>query len=305
MPDKFKKIDRIDMDNGSLPIAKDILRVLAKTNLSPRHLGIIYAVLDKTYGWHNGNSKKKKKIKQRKTEEYIKLNCFAEFTRRAVSHTSTAVNDLVKWHVILRSERRPYKYSLNVNVNEWAREIFCKKCQEEGWGQVTTSRKLRPLVSKVTGTRKFPNNIYRLKETIRKKRSESEDSSHVPLSEDKSKGKPRFSPEHLELAQLLAARIRENPKLCKCRVTDEQIESWANEVRLMVERDGHSLEDIRLVVDWCQGNPFWYMNILSMAKLREKFGRLWAEMEDDKNSQLSQKRELEEWEAKQNATLQT
>ena len=50
--------------------------------------------------------------------------------------------------------------------------------------------------------------------------------------------------------------------------------SWANEIRLMRERDGRSHKDICELFKWANQNEFWVSNILSPAKLREKWDQL-------------------------------
>ncbi|MCD6371184.1 MAG: replication protein, partial [Candidatus Aenigmarchaeota archaeon] len=98
-------ITKIDMDNGNYPYAKDIGRVLAKTKLNSSHRGIIDAVLDKTYGWHDNQSKKEKKIKQRKTHAKIDFKFFEEFTGTPFCKLSIAIKDLVKWKIIKREKQ--------------------------------------------------------------------------------------------------------------------------------------------------------------------------------------------------------
>jgi hypothetical protein len=49
---------------------------------------------------------------------------------------------------------------------------------------------------------------------------------------------------------------------------------WRTEARLLIDKDGKSLEEIQQVIRWCQRDSFWKANILSMPTLREKFDRL-------------------------------
>ncbi|MED2763462.1 phage replisome organizer N-terminal domain-containing protein [Bacillus thuringiensis] len=58
------------------------------------------------------------------------------------------------------------------------------------------------------------------------------------------------------------------------------LESWANDIRLMQERDNRSLEDIKKVMDWCQKDTFWMNNVLSIAKLRKQFDQLYMKMNE-------------------------
>ena len=55
-------------------------------------------------------------------------------------------------------------------------------------------------------------------------------------------------------------------------------ESWANSIRLMREADKLTHQDISDVFTWANSDPFWSVNILSVAKLREKFPQLQAKM---------------------------
>jgi hypothetical protein len=90
---------------------------------------------------------------------------------------------------------------------------------------------------------------------------------------------PSYEPEHYELAIHLDQRIQEhNPKAKPA--SSRQLESWANDARLMIQRDEHSPAEIRQVIDWCQENEFWRSNVLSMGKLREQFPRLWSQMQE-------------------------
>lgn len=56
------------------------------------------------------------------------------------------------------------------------------------------------------------------------------------------------------------------------------LEEWANTFRLMRERDGRTHERIVAVIRWATADQFWKSNILSAAKLREKFDTLEAQM---------------------------
>lgn len=45
-------------------------------------------------------------------------------------------------------------------------------------------------------------------------------------------------------------------------------------VRLMLDRDGRSPDQIEAAIRWCQRDQFWRSNILSASKLREKYEQL-------------------------------
>ncbi|WP_299231680.1 hypothetical protein [uncultured Halomonas sp.] len=50
--------------------------------------------------------------------------------------------------------------------------------------------------------------------------------------------------------------------------------TWANEFRLMRERDGRSVEQIRYLITWTAGHEFWSGVVLSPKKLRDKWDQL-------------------------------
>lgn len=61
-----------------------------------------------------------------------------------------------------------------------------------------------------------------------------------------------------------------------------KLDSWANDLRLLHERDGRSLEDIQAVFIWANGDDFWRTNILSAGKLRKQFPTLFAQYQKSK-----------------------
>ena len=60
----------------------------------------------------------------------------------------------------------------------------------------------------------------------------------------------------------------------KAKITPKQIENWTDEVRLMVEMDGRTLEEIDQIIEFTQNDPFEKANVLSIGKLRKRFTQL-------------------------------
>ena len=44
--------------------------------------------------------------------------------------------------------------------------------------------------------------------------------------------------------------------------------------RLLIDKDGRTVDQIERAIRWCQADTFWRSNILSMVKLREKYDQL-------------------------------
>lgn len=76
-------------------------------------------------------------------------------------------------------------------------------------------------------------------------------------------------PELLALCEHLADRIEANgsrrPRIGK---------RWLTAARLLLDTDGRTPDQVRAAIDWCQDDPFWRANVMSMPKLREKYDQL-------------------------------
>ncbi|MFF5473386.1 hypothetical protein [Streptomyces achromogenes] len=54
------------------------------------------------------------------------------------------------------------------------------------------------------------------------------------------------------------------------RITDR----WRNDVRLLIDKDGVTVDQAIAAIDWAHANDFWQAHILSPAKLRQKYDTL-------------------------------
>ncbi|EME8214437.1 hypothetical protein IGL03_001625 [Enterococcus sp. DIV0808] len=107
---------------------------------------------------------------------------------------------------------------------------------------------------------------------------------------DKEEKKGKYSDEHLRLAKKLQSNLTEDfPK----EMNKVDIEKWADTIRLMEERDKASIEAIEYVINWLPTNEFWFGNIRSAKKLREKFEKLKFEIKADKNNHKKQSQKLQ------------
>lgn len=50
--------------------------------------------------------------------------------------------------------------------------------------------------------------------------------------------------------------------------------TWRRDARLLIDKDGRSLDQVLTAIAWCQADAFWRGNVLSMPKLREKYDQL-------------------------------
>lgn len=88
-------------------------------------------------------------------------------------------------------------------------------------------------------------------------------------TEQKAK-KYSFSPDDMRAAEWIFELLKKlNPEF-----KVKSMDSWANCVRLMRERDGRTHRDICELFQWANQDSFWSLNILSPSSLREKWVQL-------------------------------
>lgn len=97
--------------------------------------------------------------------------------------------------------------------------------------------------------------------------SEGQSVGHSGLSSDTAVAATR--PEIDELLDLLDSEIIRNGGKAPNRTKKNR-----DAVRLMLDRDGYSAEQIARAIQWCQADEFWRSNILSASKLRQKYEQL-------------------------------
>jgi hypothetical protein len=83
----------------------------------------------------------------------------------------------------------------------------------------------------------------------------------------------------MRLCVHLADRIESNENLRPSILKD-----WLTEARLLLDKDKRTEDQVHKAIDWCQSNPFWRKNIMSMPKLREQYDRLRMDADDERKA---------------------
>lgn len=78
---------------------------------------------------------------------------------------------------------------------------------------------------------------------------------------------------YMELAQRLLGHIQQRDPKYK----ERNMQTWADDMRKLVELDKRSVEEVERVLDWSQQDTFWQTNILSPNKLRKHFSKLYQQ----------------------------
>lgn len=87
-------------------------------------------------------------------------------------------------------------------------------------------------------------------------------------------------PDVEEACTLLADLIEQNGSK-RPRIT----QAWRDAARRAIDIDGRTPEQLLNAIRWCQADPFWRGNVLSMPKLREKYDQLRLTAERQRTQQ--------------------
>ena len=100
------------------------------------------------------------------------------------------------------------------------------------------------------------------------------DDDHVPTS--------KHTKEHIELALKIVNHVLTiNPRNIRLKNKYEKtINRWANVIRLMIENDERTIDEINDVMYYAFNSEFWKSNILSAEKLRKQFDTLYVQMQN-------------------------
>ncbi|MGM7719410.1 Replication protein O [Metabacillus sp. Hm71] len=106
-----------------------------------------------------------------------------------------------------------------------------------------------------------------------------------------SRQKFKYESSDMELAKLLFDFIQDNGD-GKNKVKNPDMEKWANEIRLIRERDGKTNDQIKKAIDWSQNHHFWKTVILSPSNLRKHYTTLSIKAKEESKKQNPKKRSL-------------
>lgn len=97
-------------------------------------------------------------------------------------------------------------------------------------------------------------------------------------NENKSSRKCIYEDIHFELAERFYQNIlKNNPDAKK-----PDLEKWANDIRLMMDKDNRTEKQITYLIDWVQQDDFEMVNVLSPSKLRKRFDQLVLKVKKQK-----------------------
>lgn len=258
VPDAAQKEPRVaDLDDGYTRIANELLEAVMLAGLTQHQLLVFLAVMRKTYGFN-------KKL------DWVSNEQLSELIGILPHKCSAAKSVLVKRGILIQSGRNT---GINNVVSEWStlpesgKKSLPKSGKDVYPNQVNTKDKLtkdniKPFSSENSGeSSDQPENDL----PVEKPDAAIQSGSRWGTAEDLTAAEWMF-----DMVKTIAPSARK-----------PNFAGWANDIRLMRERDGRNHRDMCVLFRWaCQDN-FWSGNVLSPAKLRDK----WTQLEINRNKQ--------------------
>jgi phage replication O-like protein O len=259
------------LEDGYTRLANEIIDALMRTNLSAYQMRLLWAIWRETYGYQ-------------KKQDWISNSQLVEMTGLKKSHVSRTLSELKARNIVTRLGN---KISFNKDYQAWTKLPIRVTVTNSGnkvtdWGNRsyqsggTQKKKVIKKVSKVKNPPSIPPFLPNLPREQRPEQT-------LPYSEERSIFVSN-QPDPYRLANYLFRRIVEhNPRARLLGYSHAQkehtIEGWAKDIDLLLRKDlnhlnGDRSQAVGTVIEWATSHPFWSANILSGAKLREKWDTL-------------------------------
>ncbi|EMO1041234.1 replication protein [Escherichia coli] len=247
-------------------LANALYEELIGADLTKNQSKVAHAICRKTYGYG-------------KKMDRISDSQLAQITRLPRQKVNKAKNELIAMKVILREGQQ---IGPNKNIEEWQIE-GCHYSGDNVTALVTKSvTKTVTALSPKQGHTKETITKEKRKDYSSENSGESSDQPENDLSVVKpdaaiQSGSKWGTAEDLTAAEWMFDMV----KTIAPSARKPNFAGWANDIRLMRERDGRNHRDMCVLFRWaCQDN-FWSGNVLSPAKLRDK----WTQLEINRNKQ--------------------
>lgn len=191
------------------------------------------------------------------------------------------------------SEARFYKHRKLLESKGYI--VIDKKRNEGGWSNNVYTLPFKPYPQSLSTQNLCTQNLSTqnvgTKSNSSKSNSIKSNSIKKESVKEKKNPKSKISDDHLKLANKLWNYVKNNFPKHKA----PNIDSWANDIRLMMQQDDRTFEEIEDAINWSQANDFWYKNIRSAGKLRKQFDTLVAQADGESKTFGKKENYGKEW----------
>lgn len=247
-----------ELEDGYTKLANELLESLSCCNLTARQFRVMLALIRKTYGFGKKNDR-------------IADSQLAEVSGLSRQNVNKAKKELISMNYIIIEGN---KIGVNKEVSAW------KNQSRDSVSNLKTKNVSNLETNEVSRLETHKRNTLKKKEITNLSSENSNESSDRPSEKvlavkpdavvSSPKGNKWGNADDLKAAQWIYSQV-----LIVSPATNEpNWATWANDVRLMRQLDGHTHQDICRMFKWANMDSFWCSNVLSPAKLREKWPTL-------------------------------
>jgi YesN/AraC family two-component response regulator len=214
----------------------------------------------------------------------------ADYKQLERGQLRTSIPEIIEacsWYVGYRKEQ-PTKDQIH-KILDWMRNSYEASDEDDRVGaMITTTRATHGLLVNIDNYSFYqdPKNYGSSSESISEKETaatrEKSQPDNINNKAKKMKNKinntsqkNKFSEDSIEIIlskELFSCMKNNNPG-----AKEPNFQTWAKSMDLMLRRDNRTIKGIQDMINFSQNNSFWMGNILSAAKLREKYDQLYIQ----------------------------
>ncbi|HHR6458281.1 TPA: replication protein [Providencia alcalifaciens] len=247
-----------DTDDGYTRIANELLESLSCCNLTVRQLRVMLAIIRKTYGFG-------KKV------DRISDSQLADVSGLSRQNVNKAKKELISMNYLILDGN---KIGVNKEVSAW------KNQSRDSVSNLKTKNVSNLETNDVSNLETHKRNTLKKKEINNISSENSNEPSDRPseiflavepdVAVCSPKGNKWGNADDLKAAQWIYSQVL----IISPSTKEPNWSSWANDVRLMRQLDGHAHQEICRLFLWANRDSFWCSVVLSPAKLRKKWATL-------------------------------
>lgn len=281
------------LEDGYTRIVNPLLDQLCWFPLSSLEFRMVNTLMRMTYGYNKG----KDRIADSQLGSAMKISR---------TKVNAVKNELLRRRILLREGAGYGQIKINTNVEEWEQKTkatkppkspgkFTKKGTSSNLGTVSpiTIQDLSPITVHTKDKRQYkhPTDVMSEQSCGREKNKTTGSETKKPKPPAVKKpnaviqsanGRAWGEQVDLEIAEFMAQHI--DSRLGADADRNRNMITWANEVRLIRERDERPPQAIKALFAWSQSHHFWHKNILSPGKLRKQWSRLAIEHNEERKA---------------------
>lgn len=244
------------VEDGYTRIADELMDALCTADFTAREFRVVHFVIKQTYGWNRKSHR-------------MSASFIAGGTGLHESRASKVLNELIRRKVIIREGGSRSPIALNKHSDQWMQSHSGEKSAPTKRADSAHDEPAKSAQDEHTKIDKIDNPSSANAEVV----------VHSTPSKPAKKTRSKWGePIDHELADQMFSTVFadvENPKR-------PNADAWANDFRLMRERDNRTVEQIRYLIDWTAKHDFWSGVVLSPSKLRAKWDQLAKQVKQDK-----------------------